>query len=237
MISILNFYILINMKGVKGILLMAGEGKRFSAVSPKQFHLLAGRQVYLWTLERFACSELFEEIILVCQKELIPEVQAEVGSRHRVVAGGATRQDSSLKGLLACGTDTQIVVIHDAVRPFVSQRILEENVRKAQIHGAVDTCIPTHDTLVRITEQNTIKDIPNRSEYLRGQTPQSFSFPLILRAHQNTARTNATDDCSLALDEGLPISIVEGEELNMKITSPLDLMIAEKLREHHTLLV
>ena len=97
LISILNFYILGFMKGVKGILLMAGQGKRFSAADPKQFHFLAGEKIYLRTLDRFATSELFEEIILVCDPEFITQVQAEVSVAHRVIAGGATRQESSYK--------------------------------------------------------------------------------------------------------------------------------------------
>lgn len=217
------------MKGVKGILLMAGQGKRFSAADPKQFHFLAGEKIYLRTLDRFATSELFEEIILVCDPEFITQVQAEVSVAHRVIAGGATRQESSYKGLLACGPDTHIVVIHDAVRPFVSHRILEENVRRAKEFAAVDTCIPTHDTLIQTKDGKTISAIPPRAELMRGQTPQSFSYPLILKAHQKTKRTNATDDCCLVLDQGHPVHIVAGEEHNMKITTQYDLLVAERL--------
>lgn len=217
------------MKGVKGILLMAGQGKRFSDEQPKQFYFLAGEKIYLRTLDRFATSNLFEEIILVCDHELIHQIQAEAGVAHRVIAGGATRQESSHKGLLACGPGTEIVVIHDAVRPFVSHRILEENIRKAKEFGAVDTCIPTHDTLVHTHDGKTIASIPTRAEYLRGQTPQSFSYPLILNAHQKTKRKNVTDDCSLILEQGEKVHIVHGDELNIKITTPFDLLIAEKI--------
>ncbi len=217
------------MKGVKGILLMAGQGKRFSTADPKQFHFLAGEKIYLRTLDRFATSELFEEIILVCDPEFITQVQAEVSFAHRVIAGGATRQESSYKGLLACGPDTHIVVIHDAVRPFVSHRILEENVRRAKEFAAVDTCIPTHDTLIHTVDGKTIAAIPPRAEFMRGQTPQSFSYPLILKAHQQTKRTNATDDCCLVLDQGHPVHIALGEEHNMKITTQYDLLVAENL--------
>lgn len=208
---------------------MAGQGKRFSAGNPKQFQLLGGKKIYLWTLECFATSALFEEIILVCEDEAVASVQAEVGPSHLVIAGGATRQESSYKGLLACGPKTEIVVIHDAVRPFVSKRILEDNVTRARKFGAVDTCIPTHDTLVHSKDGNTIAEIPNRAEYLRGQTPQSFSYPIILSAHQNTHRTNATDDCRLVIDQGISVHIVQGEDRNMKITTPFDLLIAEKI--------
>jgi len=208
---------------------MAGQGKRFSHTSPKQFQLLAGKKIYLWTLEQFSTSNLFEEIILVCEASLISEIQAEVGPSHRVIAGGATRQESSYEGILACGPNTEIVVIHDAVRPFVSHRILQDNVNGARKFGAVDTCIPSHDTLVHCKDGKTIAEIPKRSEYLRGQTPQSFAYTTILSAHKQAKTSDATDDCRLVLDQNVPIHLVEGEERNMKITTPLDLTIAELL--------
>lgn len=217
------------MKEVKGILLMAGSGERFGADLPKQFHEIAGKKVYLWTLERFVESQLFEEIFLVCPPERVDEVQEEVGPAIRVVAGGTTRQESSYLGLLACGEETEIVVIHDGVRPFVSQEILEANIKGAKLHGAVDTCIPSSDTLVYAPNEKEISAIPHRSEYFRGQTPQSFSYPLILKAHKETRKENATDDCSLVLELDESVYIVAGEEENLKITSPIDLLIAEEI--------
>ncbi|NGX26838.1 MAG: 2-C-methyl-D-erythritol 4-phosphate cytidylyltransferase 1 [Chlamydiae bacterium] len=217
------------MKGVKGILLMAGQGERFGEPLPKQFHLLQGKKVYLWALEQFITSELFEEIILVTSADQVEEVQNEVGPGFQVISGGKTRQESSYRGLIACGPTTEIVVIHDGVRPFVSKRILEENIKGARAYGAVDTCIPSADTLVYAPDKKKIVSIPTRSEYLRGQTPQSFSYPLILESHENTKTTQATDDCQLVLEMGKEIYIVKGEEKNLKITTPFDLLLAETL--------
>jgi len=212
---------------------MAGQGNRLDPLNPKQFHEIAGKKIYLWTLGRFALSGLFEEILLVCQPERIAEVQKEVGSSHRVVAGGQTRQESSYRGLLSCGIETEIVVIHDAVRPFVSQRILKENIEGAQNFKAVDTCISSADTLVHAKDRKQITQIPSRSEYLRGQTPQSFSYPLILEAHKNSSKKDSSDDCSLVLEQNNSVYIVEGEEENIKITTALDLLIAENLTKLH----
>jgi 2-C-methyl-D-erythritol 4-phosphate cytidylyltransferase len=122
-----------------------------------------------------------------------------------------------------------VVLIHDAVRPFVSTDILRENAELALKHGAVDTCIPSTDTLVHSTDQKRISSIPERSQYLRGQTPQSFSYPLIVEAHEKTTRSDVSDDCRLVLDLGHPVSIAKGSESNLKITSTLDLFIAEQL--------
>lgn len=219
------------MNGIKGILLMAGKGLRFGKEFPKQFQPLGSKKVYQWTLEKFLDSKLFEEIILVCAPDWISQVQQEIQmyANIRLVEGGNTRQESSYQGLLACGAKTTHVVIHDAVRPFVSNRILKENIAGAKKFGAIDTCIPSADTIVHTPDQKIIGAIPPRKEFMRGQTPQSFAYPLILEAHRKTTRTNASDDCSLVCELGKPVHIVLGEEENLKITSPLDLLLAESL--------
>lgn len=213
---------------------MGGTGIRFGSDIPKQFHRLAGKKVYLHTLETFLESKLFEEIILVCPQLWLEEVKKDTApySSISVVEGGSTRQESSLKGLLACGSYTEIVVIHDAVRPFLSLEILKQNVDGAIHYRAVDTCIPSADTLVYAPEKNQIADIPARANYLRGQTPQSFAYPLILNAHLKAKEDriiNSSDDCSLVLRLGHPVHVVMGSEENIKITSELDLFLAEQL--------
>jgi 2-C-methyl-D-erythritol 4-phosphate cytidylyltransferase len=222
--------------GIKALILMGGTGERFGSAVPKQFHRLAGKKVYLHTLETFLASSLFEEIILVCPVLWIDQVKEDIrfysDAPVWVAEGGTTRQESSLKGLLACGRGTRLVVIHDAIRPFVSQKILKENISSALEHQAVDTCIPSADTLVYAPCEKQITAIPSRSEYLRGQTPQSFAYPLILEAHlkaQSTGRGNTSDDCSLVLQAGHPVHVVAGSEENIKITSELDLFLAEQI--------
>ena len=223
-------------QNTKAILLMGGTGERFGSDIPKQFHRLAGKKIYLHTLEVFLETKLFEEIILVCPPLWIESVKEDIknySSTHIVVTmGGISRQESSLKGLLACGKETQIVVIHDAVRPFISPEILKENVATARQYSAVDTCIPSADTLVHAPQKNCIATIPNRSEYLRGQTPQSFDYALILKSHlkaQEDGIQNCSDDCSLVLRQGHAVHIVAGNEQNIKITSELDLFVAEQM--------
>lgn len=213
------------------ILLMAGSGSRFGSQIPKQFHRLSGKKIYQHTLEKFLNSQLFSRIILVCEPKYLKQVQEEVSfSKHiYTIAGGSTRQESSLKGLLACSPDTEIVVIHDAVRPFVSEEILQKNVSFARLHQAVDTCIASNDTLVHTMDLKQIHTIPSRNQYLRGQTPQSFSYPLILEAHVNATQKNSPDDCSLILDRHALVYIIEGSEYNIKITTELDLFLAEQI--------
>jgi 2-C-methyl-D-erythritol 4-phosphate cytidylyltransferase len=223
-------------KGIKAILLMGGTGLRFGSEIPKQFHRLGGKKVYLHTLEVFLEANLFEEIVLVCPTAWIGPVKTDLApypfSKITVIQGGKTRQESSFYGLQACGQETEIVVIHDSVRPFVEGTILKENVAKAIQYKAVDTCIPSADTLVHTIDNQEIHTIPNRSEYLRGQTPQSFDYSLILQAHVKANEEgicNHTDDCSLILKMGHPVHIVMGSQENIKITSELDLLLAEQI--------
>jgi 2-C-methyl-D-erythritol 4-phosphate cytidylyltransferase len=120
-------------------------------------------------------------------------------------------------------------MIHDGVRPFVSKEIIEKNLLLAKQHGAVNTCIPSSDTLVCAPTGKQIENIPRRSDYWRGQTPQTFSYPLILQAHLQAKESNASDDCSLVKALDVPIHIVEGSEENIKITTEIDLSLAEQL--------
>jgi 2-C-methyl-D-erythritol 4-phosphate cytidylyltransferase len=210
------------------ILLMAGIGSRLGSSTPKQFHLLGSKKIYLHTLETFLTAELFQQIILVCHPDWIDEVKNEIPSDPKilVIPGGPTRQASSFLGLQAC--KTKFVMIHDAVRPFVSPEILMRNIAAVQSHRAVDTCIPSSDTIVHSENGELVTSIPPRKNYLRGQTPQTFESQLIFEAHQKTQATQSTDDCSLVLELGHPVAIVAGEESNIKITTELDIAIAEQ---------
>lgn len=211
------------------VILMGGEGKRLGSTLPKQFHMLGALKVYQYTLETFRQSKLFQEIILVCHPDWLDTVQEETAlfPDVKVIAGGPTRQASSWEGLKACHPTCQFVMIHDAVRPFVSLEILQNNAEAVLQYGAVDTVIPSADTLVITTDETTIDSIPLRHHFRRGQTPQTFSYPLICEAHQKTSHTNATDDCQLVLDLGATVYLTPGSDENMKITSEWDLSLAE----------
>lgn len=211
------------------LILMSGEGKRLGSALPKQFHTLGTTKVYQHTLEVFRESQLFQEIILVCHPEWIDSVREETAlfPEVKVIPGGATRQASSWEGLKACHPNCNYVMIHDAVRPFVSQEIIRNNAQAVLKHQAVDTVIASADTLIMTDDGQTIASIPLRAQFRRGQTPQTFAYPIICEAHANTTRTNATDDCQLALDLGVPITLVDGSDENIKITTERDLAIAD----------
>jgi 2-C-methyl-D-erythritol 4-phosphate cytidylyltransferase len=216
---------------------MGGIGERLQSSLPKQFHLLGGKPIFIHTVETFLKMKVFAEIILPVPKLWHQRVHSLIQSLPEaekiiIIEGGETRQESSFCGIKACNPLTDYVVIHDAVRPFVSLKVLQDNIEQVILHGAVDTCIPSADTLVHSKEGDWIDAIPVRREFLRGQTPQSFLFEIILKAHtqaQKEGILNSSDDCSLVKRLGYPVKVVMGSERNIKITTELDLFLAERL--------
>lgn len=210
------------------ILLMAGSGERCFKTLPKQFALLQGTPVYVHTLRKFLQLNIFDQIVLVSH----PDYRKKVSQEHPdciVVEGKKSRQGSCFAGLLGFSDPPDIVMVHDAVRPFVSEAIILQNLEKAAVHGAVDTCVASTDTVVHAPTGEEILSIPLRKEYLRGQTPQTFRFSCLYDAHSlafEEGLSDVSDDCQLVLRQGHPIHIVAGCERNFKITTELDYSIA-----------
>lgn len=187
---------------------------------------MGNKKLYTYALNTLKKCGWFDEIILVCHPDWPCE---EEGVRS--VRGGKTRQESAYFGLRGFEKEPEIVLIHDAVRPFVSEEIIKKNIEGALRWGAVDTCIPSTDTLVFAPGHEQVSSIPKREDYLRGQTPQTFRYQWIKEAHEAAAKegiSNASDDCSLILKKGYPLFVVIGEERNLKITSEFDLFLAEQ---------
>jgi len=225
------------------VILASGSGLRFGDNQPKQFTKLAGLPVLVHTLRSFETFVAVDRVIVVTNEEYVGHVWELAGKHgirkvHKVIAGGATRQESSRIGLECCDQATEYVLIHDGVRPFISHPVLQRLVDAVKEHGAVDTVIPSADTLVEIDDRGFIRNIPDRSRFRRGQTPQAFSYPLVLEAHRLAGAEgvgNSTDDCALVLRMRQPVFVVEGEEQNIKITYPLDLHLADKLFQLNSL--
>lgn len=215
-------------KRIGAVLLMAGDGVRFGKQMPKQFHALAGKPVYCYALDTLLAANIFDEIVLVSHPAWM-----DVGYNGTIVtSGGNTRQASTYHGLKAFQQAIDIVLIHDAVRPFITEQMIKENVTGAIAWGAVDTCIASADTLVFAPGGKHISSIPKRAEFLRGQTPQTFRMDWIMQAHEKAQASgveNVSDDCQLVLALGKPVHVVAGDERNIKITSEFDLIIAQSL--------
>lgn len=218
------------------ILLMAGSGARFGSELPKQYHLLSGKKVYLRTLDAFLAAYPWQEIILVADKSFHDIIKKDLSEYQqypvRIVTGGTTRQESVFLALQNLPSTTHSVMVHDAVRPFVSQDIITANIAALQDSSGVDTCLPAADTIIQTLDGTKIHAMGPRAQFWRGQTPQTFHFETLLSAHQKAREAqiiDATDDCFLVHRLALPIHIVRGDEKNIKITTELDLFLAEQM--------
>lgn len=222
---------------ISAIILGGGAGVRFGNEIPKQFIKLAGKPVLVHTVEAFLANAQIGTVVVVCPPDWFDKTKEILGERHdlgrRVVIakGGASRQVSSYNGLLACPPGTEYVLIHDAVRPLIDQATIDRAIQGVKEHKAVDTCIPSDDTII-VRQGDRIDHIPDRSTLLRGQTPQAFDYRLILEAHEwarSMQYTHYTDDCGIVLDLGHKIHVVSGDLRNVKITHINDIYVAERL--------
>jgi len=206
---------------------------------PKQLIKIAGKAIVEHTLESLQASDLIDEIIIMMNAASIGELDHLLKGGHfpklsRVLPGGATRNDTTQLAIAALEGDDTKVLFHDAVRPFIDERIIRDCVEALDRYDAVDTAIPSADTIIRVDETGHITDIPDRSVLRRGQTPQAFRLGTIRRAYE-IARTDpafkATDDCGVvfAYLPDVPIRVIEGTPENMKVTEQIDVHIADKL--------
>lgn len=219
------------------LILAGGNGTRMGASVPKQFIQLSGKPILIYTLEAFASHPEIDEICLICPrdsidytKELI--VKYNIPKVSRVVPGGAARRESSKIGifkLMEDHSEDDIVLIHDAARPNVSARIISDNIASAQENGACETAVRTSDTIAVSADGKHIQSIPDRSVLYNVQTPQTFRLGLIYKAHAfadaNENFKEVTDDAALILQSGGEMFLVEGDRLNIKITTEEDLRI------------
>lgn len=225
------------------LIVAAGSGSRMgNADKPKQFLPIYGKPLMIHTIEAFEVHDEIDAIVVVTNEAYIDQVkvwckQYDLGKIKAVVAGGDSRQISVHNGLQAVKAISKdpkndIVLIHDAARPLISQRIITDNIRVCEKYDAVDTVIKASDTIVRSVNEESISDIPARNELYQGQTPQSFKLSLILDAHEYVkthAVNNVTDDCKLVLSLGKEVRLVEGSKQNFKITTFDDLMMLKAL--------
>ena len=215
------------------LIVAAGRGERArtaSSAPPKQYWPLAGKPVLRWAVQAFASHPLISGVqIVIADKDRDHYQAATFGLSVRPpVIGGATRQHSVRHGLEALSeTTTQNVLIHDGARPFVSSGLITRVVDALKTADAAAPMLPVADTLRRKTAEGF--RIEPRDDLLRAQTPQGFRFGSILTAHRVFAEMNATDDFALAERAGLSLAAVPGEEMNLKLTTPDDFTLAERM--------
>ena len=232
------------MGSVYGVVLAGGMGTRMGNMEkPKQFIEIGGRPVIIHTVEKFAVHPGFEEVLVLSPKAWISYTEDIIRKyipfreKIRVLEGGATRNETvmnAIRYIEAKGDldDETVVVTHDSVRPFVTHRILEENIRFAQQYGACDTVIPASDTIVQSLNFESITDIPERKFMYQGQTPQSFHAKKLKETYEsltNEEREILTDTCKIMVLKGEHVHLVQGEHSNIKITYPYDITVAQAL--------
>jgi len=216
------------------IIVAAGMGTRFGGDVPKQFVDLADKPLLAHTLEKFQRCEPVDEIVLVLPADVVSSLNRylDAGTFTKltaVVAGGPTRAQSVFNGLGAVDSRCEIVAIHDAARPFVTERDIGLVLASARKSGAACLVRQVHDTIKRIDGGNIVATL-DRSTLRRAQTPQAFEISLLRQAFDSALLDESvTDECSLVERLGIHISIIEGSSRNIKITTTEDLRLAEAM--------
>ena len=217
------------------IIAAAGTGSRMASDRPKQFLQLAGMPIIFHTLKPFELCDSIQEVIVVLPAAEAAEFLAQAGKHGlrklaRVVPGGATRADSVKRGLMSIRPATaEIVAVHDGVRPFVTVEEIESTIEAARAEGAAILATPVTDTVKLVKGDAVVKTL-ERQNLRQALTPQCFRYDLLRQAYEqaDVNDPSLTDESSLVERLGQRVTIVEGSTRNIKITTPRDLLIAER---------
>ena len=216
------------------VIVAAGSASRMGGID-KVMAPLGGEPMILRTVRAFEDCEAVKEIVIVTREDLmgpIAKLCSGFTKIRSVVQGGSSRQESVKLGLLAFSKEVRLAAVHDGARPLVSGELIDKVIRAAHSYGAAAPAIPVKDT-IKVFEGGFIAATPDRSTLRAVQTPQVMDRDLLLGALEKAEQegTALTDDCSAVEHIGMRVRLVEGEERNLKVTTPLDLKIAELLLE------
>jgi 2-C-methyl-D-erythritol 4-phosphate cytidylyltransferase/2-C-methyl-D-erythritol 2,4-cyclodiphosphate synthase len=217
---------------VSALIAAGGRGLRFGAAQPKQFLSLGGRSILERSVDVFRNCDVIDDLVIAVPAELADSLPASLfteGKPLQVVTGGARRRDSVANAFARVADRADIVVIHDAARPFVTDDTIRRTVSAAAESGAAIAAIAAHDTVKRANASRVITATLPREEIYLAQTPQAFRTSVLRDALALDG--DATDEAMLAEQAGHPVRIVEGDSRNLKITTPADLAMAEKMLE------
>lgn len=225
-------------------ILAGGVGSRMGNVPlPKQFLDLDGKPILVHTVEKFLLTSEFDKIYIATPQKWISHTRDTLrkhnitDDRVEVVQGGSDRNETIMSIISAIEaenkiTDEDVIVTHDAVRPFLTRRIIKENIDEVIKHGAVDTVITATDTIISSIDGEAIDSIPVRDEMYQGQTPQSFNINLLrdsYNALSDDDKKILTDACKILVVADKKVRLVLGELYNIKITTPYDLKVANSI--------
>ena len=216
------------------VIVAAGSASRMGGID-KVMAPLGGEPMIVRTVRAFQDCDAIASIVIVTREDLIRPISGlcrDMGKVAAVVAGGKTRQESVHLGLNALPKGIKLAAVHDGARPLISWQVIDRVVRAANTYGAAAPAIPVKDT-IKVVQGGLVKETPDRSSLAAVQTPQVFDFDLLRGALRKAEEDGATvtDDCSAVERTGMKIKIVEGDERNLKVTTPMDLKIAELLLE------
>lgn len=222
------------LKRCGAVIVAAGSASRMGGID-KVMAPLGGTPMVARTAAAFQNCDAIAEIVIVTRPDLIRPISALCAGMDKVravVAGGSSRQESVWLGLNALSEDIQLAAIHDGARPLVSNLVIDRTVRAANSYGAAAPAVPVKDT-IKVVKGRLVEKTPDRATLQAVQTPQVFDFDLLRGALKQAEEEKAavTDDCSAVERLGMKVKIVEGDERNLKVTTPMDLKIAEMLLE------
>lgn len=227
-------------------ILAGGKGTRMGNTEmPKQFLKIGDKPIIIHTVETFLLNVRFNKIIITTPKQWIQHtndlinkyIPGNLREKIEVCAGGTDRNESIMSGIRYIEkefgiNEEDIIVTHDAVRPFLTHRIINDNIDAALESGACDTVVPAFDTIVESVNGKVISDIPRRDFMYQGQTPQSFNIKQLIKLYNSLSddeKKILTDAAKIFVVKGKEVKLVQGEVFNMKITTPYDLKLANAL--------
>ena len=216
------------------VIVAAGTASRMQGID-KVMAQLGGEPMILRTVRAFQNSDVIGEIVIVTREDLVEKIRdlcAQYPKVKAVTVGGADRAESVRNGLKVLSPKARLAAIHDGARPLITHEVIDRTVRAAHRYGAAAPGVPVKDT-VKILQGGLVKSTPDRTTLRAIQTPQVFDFDLLTGALEKAKKAGATitDDCSAVELIGMSVKIVEGDERNIKVTTPMDLKIAESLLE------
>ena len=225
---------LLPLKRCGAVIVAAGSASRMGGID-KVMAPLNGEPMIARTVRAFQNCDAISEIVVVTREDLILPITSLCSGMDKVqavVAGGSSRQESVHLGLNALSGKCKLAAIHDGARPLISWQVIDRVVRAANTYGAAAPAIPVKDT-IKVVQGGVVKETPDRASLQAVQTPQVFDFDILRGALKKAKQDGAqvTDDCSAVERMGMAVKIVEGEERNLKVTTPLDLKIAQLLLE------
>lgn len=222
------------LKPCGAVIVAAGSASRMGGID-KVMAPLDGEPMIVRTVRAFQNCDAIRQIIVVTRPDLIVPIGSlcsEFSKVRAVIAGGDSRQKSVQMGLGALSGDMKLAAVHDGARPLITERLIDTTVRAAHSYGAAAPAIPVKDT-IKVAQGGIVTATPDRSKLRAVQTPQVFDIDLLRGALQKADKDNAqiTDDCSAVERLGMSVRLIDGDERNIKVTTPMDLKIAQLLLE------